>query len=475
MRIPFTPHLTLADAARITGGTALGSPFTLLPSHLVTDSREVEPGDLFCALRGRKEDGEKYLTDAAMRGAGMLLSPRAPVFPHPPALLCKDPMAALTALAAYYASNSPHKTVAITGSVGKTTSRRCVAAALSSVFRVHAAEKNYNNALGVPLTLLSMPRGTEVLVAEAGTGAPGELLPLSNLLSPDIAVITRIGSAHIGAFGNSDALIREKLSIALGMKPNGILLLPKELEDQGVPLPSCKRIAVSCRKAERGFSVEPIFYRSESTTLDFFYEGEHKGRYHVAGFGLPALSAAAVALSVGTLLGLSEELLRAGLSCHVPPEGRGNAYRARGITLVNDGYNAAPESMETAFERLAFCAPTEHRVAFLGNMEELGDATAKIHRRIGALFARLCGGRLFLTGCRAGEYAEGALEGGLSAERITHLPSGKRPVFYAERLLRELKMGDCVLFKGAHTSSAEDVYRATAELLSTPSEDSAPT
>ena len=465
MRIPFAPHLTLADAARITGGTALGAPFALFPSYLTADSREIEPGDLFCALRGRNGDGGRYLTDAAMRGAGMLISAKVPVFPHPPTLLCEDPLQAITAIAAHHASAFPHKTVAITGSVGTTTTRHCIFSTLSSAFRVHTSPKNYNNALGVPLTLLSMLRDTEILVAEAGTGAPGELAPLAKLLAPDIAVITRIGQAHIGAFGSRSAIAKEKLSIANDMNVSGILLLPQELEESGIALPSCRRIPISCQRSPKGFSVEPVLYRSESTVLNFFREGEFLGCYQVAGFGIPALTAAANALAVGTLLGLSEELLRAGLACHLPPEGRGNVFRASGISLFNDGYNAAPESMETAFERLALAAPQENRVAFLSNMEELGTLAPKIHREVGALFAKICGGRLFLTGCRAEDYAQGAMEGGLSADRITVLPLGKRPIFYVERMLGEWKTGDCVLFKGAHTSPAEEVFRTASELL----------
>ena len=364
MRIPIDIPFSREEAARITEGVWIG-PQRPFPSFLTTRSTEVEPGDLFCALQGEKADGNHFITEAAMRGAGMILAQKVPPFPPPCALLVKDTHRALGALAHAKALRPGLRTVAITGSVGKTTVKEAIATVLAQRYAVHKTPGNFNNRLGLPLSLLTMPSGTEIAVLELGTGAPGELLPLAELLRPEVAVITRLGTAHIGNFGSRLAIAKEKMTVAAHLEESGMFLLPQEFGalPLKLPHPGC---FFSLTPGEGAFSVEILKKETKRTNIRIYEETLPKTSLWVNGFGEAAATVGLLTYAVCRHFSLEEEAIQGGLACFQPPAGRGRTERLGEVFLSDDGYNASPEAMEAALERLAFLAPPEKRRAFSG-------------------------------------------------------------------------------------------------------------
>ena len=223
MRIKLGRPLLLKQIAQDAECTLLFSdedPCLSAVDHLTTDTREILPGDLFVALKTEKDDGNRYLAEAVKRGASVLMIDRAAYHDELPGCLltAENTWEALRRFAVTESRKIPHKTIVITGSVGKTTTRHLTATVLGETFRVHVSHENYNNLLGTCLTLLSMPHDTEYLIAEVGMDAPGQISVMSRCLAPDLAVITGIGISHLEKLKSQDAICRAKLEILDGMK-----------------------------------------------------------------------------------------------------------------------------------------------------------------------------------------------------------------------------------------------------------------
>lgn len=405
---------------------------TAIPKRLVTDSRQVSPGDLFCALVG-KQDGHLYIPDAIRKGALAVLIEKPLPLPIPTLCVPSVPLA-LTRWAAAWLDEVAPKTVAITGSVGKTTTKEVTSALLSPFFSLHATVGNYNNQLGVPFTILSMQRKTTLLVAECGMNAKGEIASLSKLLQPDIGIITNIGTSHIGKLGSREAIAQAKAELREGMRPDGLLLYPAN-----EPL-------LDFLEAFPGQRIHPL------TEKQFF---------HLTGHAPPKdttlLAALGFALALGKALSVPEEALRAQLykaSCLLP---RKRILSEGGITFIDDSYNAAPESVMAAMQFLNSVAQ-ERRCALLGDMLELGRASNDLHRKVG----RATKGYVDLLFCM-GEYApsltEGAKEVGVEA---VLLPADMPQKQTVATLLSFLHAGDTLLVKASH---ALDFGQLTTHLI----------
>lgn len=463
MRIQTEFKTTLGELAEITGGIPLGNKNAPLPRTLCTNSEEVQSGDCFVAIRGERFDGNRFLTRAALHGASLLIAEEAPVFPHPETLLVKDAVKALGALAEHYFRSLSLQTVAVTGSVGKTSTVAAIRALLAQRYRVHTPEGNRNNALGIAVTALETPKDAEVAVFEIGTNHPGEVAPLSRLIRPHLAIVTAVGRAHIGNFGSLEAIQKEKLSISEGLREGGVLLLPWENRACS-PKGAEVRAFSFCSEGE--YRLSNIRAREESTAFDFSSPKRSCLPCRVSGRGAPRLSAALIALAAGEIFSLTDRELQSGAESFSLPDGRGELRRIGGVRLFDDGYNASPESMHSAFLRLAEeeAAP-EHRVALLGDMLELGALSDACHEEAGERFAKICNGRLFLFGKYALRYASGAARGGLPAERITVFPASSDTGEIARRVLPLLREGDTLLIKGSHATKAEEILKRLTLLL----------
>ena len=425
----------------LTGRRPLGELASLLdapwegkdafPSRLVTDSREIEKGDLFCALKG-KDDGHLYAKEAEKRGAVAILAERKTeaALPH---ILVDSVPSALLRWASLALAARPVLKIAITGSVGKTTAKEKCAAVLKERYKTHKTEGNRNNHLGVPFTVLSMPLDTEALVLELGMNNRGEIKALSSAVRPDVAIITNIGYAHIGRLGSREAIAEAKMEILSGMQATAPLLIP-----MGEPL------LAPCFTRRQLHYVLPLSEKEAPFPIPTDI-GERWG----LGF----------ALRLGRLLGISEDALWRGLLDAAKAPTRRQVFTLRGVTLINDTYNASPESTIAALDLLQEQRGKGKRIALLGTMLELGDASSLLHRAVARHAAR-CADYLLYYGEEEEAVLSGALGGGMPKERILTFPTLEKakPV-----LLALMAKGDAILFKASRGMYAERLFAAALE------------
>lgn len=381
------PLWTAAEAAAATGGTAIGD---WAATGLSIDTRSIATGDMFIALKDVR-DGHDFVAQALEKGAAAALVSRRPsgVADDAPLLIVDDVQAGLEALARAARARTRAMVVGVTGSVGKTSTKEMLRAALAPLGQVHAAEKSFNNHWGVPLTLARCPEDADFAVIEIGMNHPGEIAPLSALARPDVAMVTIVAAAHLEAFPDGLAgIAREKASIFTGLAEGGIAVVNGDLDTtqilvDGAGASPVMRFgmdaACDARLAELKVDAGRTFFSGwiEGQAVPVFLNTA--GRH----FALNALGA----LTVVAALGLDVQRAARGLARWQPPGGRGTLERVTldegngaGFALIDDAYNANPTSLGAALEVLALHTPEGgRRVAILGDMLELGPDEAALH------------------------------------------------------------------------------------------------
>jgi len=348
-----------------------------------TDSRTVSGGDLYVALVGERFDGHDFVVDALSNGArGAVVSspvagdpPRARLYPVP------DTLVALGRLAAARRRKISGPVVAVTGSTGKTSTKDMIAAALSSVRRVHATEGNLNNRVGMPLTLLSTPDDAEVVVLELGTSEPGEIEALARIVRADVAVITTVGESHLEKLGSVAGVMEEKLQLLRHLAEGGRCVVgdePAELAERARRLCPRVRVVGWSDHADPGG-------RPGRADIDVFgkYTFDWRGhRVTAPMMGRHGVTNAVIALSVAELLGVPPRDAIRGLSSTERRALRGEYRRIGELTVLVDCYNANPQSVRAALEVLEAQGVAARKVAVLGSMLELGAASDALHDRV---------------------------------------------------------------------------------------------
>ena len=436
-------------------GRAVGF-FDLPPlpvAEVATDSRGAGPGCLFVALVGERFDGHDFAAEALRKGAVAAVCSR-PVEAPGLVLQVPDTGAAYLALARAYREAFDIPLIGVTGSVGKTTTKEMIAAVLSRRYRTHKTEANLNNEVGLPATLLSMGADTEAAVVEMGASAPGEIAPLSVAAAPTVAVVTVIGVSHIEQFKTRENILQEKLSIKEGLRPEGALILSgdDELLASAAPALAAERpvytygFAPSCT-----VRAEDAAYEAGASRFTVIYEGE---RYPAAvpAVGRHIVQNALCALLCGVLSGVPIRDGIEGLGLYQPVGMRQRARTAGGVTVIEDCYNASPDSMRAAFEALRGIAVRGARHLVLGDMLELGERSREAHRAVGAEAAGVSE-HIHLVGNFAADTARGAAERSVAAR----VYESKKEL--AEALLRELRPGDAVLVKGSRGAELEEILQ----------------
>lgn len=447
MRVRLDRTYTSTELAEMTGGVALGS--IRESRYITTDSREVERGDIFVALRGENFDGNNYLDEAKARGAAILLCSEDPP-PHSACVKVKDGTEALASLASAARERIAPTVIAVTGSVGKTTTKNMIASVLATHYRVHKTEGNHNNLLGTALTLLAMPRDTEIAVLELGMNHAGELAALSALVCPDVAVITNIGRAHIGNLGSRKNIARAKLEILLHAIPGAFFLYPADEELLNQASGCVQRLTVGTKDADC------YFENLQPAQADFVFRGMPISSLPLPAKGAHNAACACYAVALGCLFGLHEEQIRQGLAATPLDAMRGDVYRIGGITVIEDCYNAAPESVRASCRLLAE-QEGRRKIALLGDMLELGEHTRVLHEEIGE-FAVQCGiSLLFTFGAAAENYTVGARRAGMPEACIWSNPNPNAPEVSAKQLLSVLAEGDVLLIKASRALAAERI------------------
>lgn len=408
MRIELTAPISIKTVCEWTNGIWEGDPQKEVCA-LTTDSRSARAGDLFIALQGESDSGERYVADAMRCGAVPIST-----ICRSGAILTSDTGRALLALAASWRGMLPRlkHTIAVTGSVGKTTTKEFLARLLASKFCVHATQGNLNNEIGMPLTILSAPRDTEVLILEMGMNHRGEIARLSRCARPDIAIITRVGTAHIGNFGSREEIAAAKAEILCGMK-SGTLLIPY---DEPL-LRAYSTLCVSICDESAPFALIPRRESCEGTDAVFFQNGDPIAKISLPIAGRAALSCLSFALAAAHLLGISEAELTRCCETAKDAEPHTKILRLGGLILLQDCYNSSAESVAAAIDRLLLYHDRKKHL-LLGDIRELGSHTDAIHAAIGRRIAETPIDRVYLFGVYAHYIADAATAHGYPRERI---------------------------------------------------------
>ncbi len=459
--------LTMSELARICGGilTFVGGEFNKdIPfSYVCTDSRETARGSLFVALGGERVDGHDYINAAISSGSGCVLCERIPERVSGSkyvAVVVEDSLKAVGELAKAYDRRINHRKVAITGSVGKTTTKEFVASVLSEGYRVHKTEGNYNSNIGMPLSMLSMSSDTEVSVLEMGMSDFGEIEYLSKIAEPDIAIVTNIGSSHMGHLGSRENIGRAKLEIVKGLRAGGTLLLNGDddiLRAYRSDEHKAVYVGIDTACDFRGTNVR---YGLTHTTFDIVSSDRTVKNVTIPTVGKHNVYAALFAYAVGVRMNLDVDMILKGLAAFKPVGMRQNIYELGGVTVIEDCYNASPESMRAAISVLRSIRDNKgmgRMTALLGDMYELGCYSERFHEQVGLDFANSGGELLFTFGESADSIAVGALLGGLSVEQIMRNGDIKNAALSAEMLLHSLRAGDTLLVKASRGAAAERV------------------
>ncbi len=433
MRVELYIPLTLNEIARACG--ARGTPSDEYVTAVCTDTREARSKDLFIALDGEGDSGEEYVAQALHKGCYTLSRRRIGT------LSVNDTAQAMLDLGEYYKSRiDPLYTVAVTGSVGKSTTVKFITKILGAKYKVHSPIGNFNNHVGVPLTLLAAPRDTEVIVTELGMNHKNEISRLSGCVRPDVGVITSVGTAHIGNLGSREQIAKAKLEILDGMT-GGTLLLP-ENEPLLSSVDNAMRVGLGSSLSEFSLYAKEygnlIFSSPHSVIgeLVFFDRREH------------LLSDLAFALSVATILGLSESEIIKGVSTINESDLRQRFIPMNGYTIFDDSYNA---SLESITADLKFMRTMKRPIgAFFADVLELGDASVEIHERIGRTAAEHGLDSLYLLGEHAEDVRRGAVLAGMDPERIFINADPDSPLTSVKHITENHVPGELILFKASH-------------------------
>ncbi|CAH1853665.1 UDP-N-acetylmuramoyl-tripeptide--D-alanyl-D-alanine ligase [Convivina intestini] len=437
--------LTLSEITNLVGGYRQGAD--LIVTGVTFDSRQVKPGDLFVALVA-ENDGHRYIDQALAAGAvAVLADQQHPLAEQIPAVIVADTLAGLQQLGRGWLQHVQSKVVAITGSNGKTTTKDMTAAILASQYKTFKTPENFNNEIGVPMTLLAMPVDTEVLVVELGMDRPGQLTQLSDLVRPDIAVITMIGEAHIEFFKTRDKIAQAKLEIIHGLKPKGPLLIP---DDE----PLLTKANLSVPVLTFGSGVSNIV--SQQQTTDFVYQGES---FAIPLLGLYNVVNALAAIKIGQLFQISITKIKNALAnLQVTSNRLEYLTSPTGVTVLSDVYNANPTATKLALEALGNL-PAHHHYAVLGDMLELGEQAGDFHAQLAPAILAADLTDIYLVGDLMTKYLAPVLVQQLGAKRVhCYLTANIEPLLVD--LQQQLGTQDAVLLKGSHGIHLERVVAA---------------
>ena len=445
---------------------ALGG--TVFVSGVSTDTRTIEEGNLYIALKGERFDGHNYVDQAVAKGAcAVVVNSPTKVPEGSIGIVVSDTLKALGDLAEHYRFKLGAKVIAVTGSVGKTTTRDMITAALAPSFKIWSTKKNLNNDVGLPQTILSAPEDTSVLIVEMGMRGRGQIEYLTKIAHPDIAVITNVGYSHIGILGSREEIRAAKCEIIDGLTDNGILIVNGDdgfLFDyvrNTIPL-SKGLVAVSVGEKLKGSIMNcPATVRAynirEHDGMDFDVDVSLAGHehtikgMHIALGGEHNVRNACVAISCAGILDAELEKTKTALSEYAPMDGRGKTYHGSKYTIINDAYNASPESMEAAFKNLDTTNPGSRKIAVLGGMLELGSDSAKLHERIGAACGRFGFDKIIVTGDDSSAFVRGLKSVSRNADVVLCADTEE----VRKKIKEMIKPGDTVLFKASHSFGFE--------------------
>lgn len=446
--------LTAQQIADILGArVTAGSADALASGGVCTDTRRLSPGALFVALRGENFDGDAFAPGALRDGAAVAVVRQWQG--DPPAgtavIEVPDTLLALQKIAHWWRKQLDLPVVAITGSNGKTSTKDFTAAVLSRVYQVSATRGNLNNHIGVPLTVLATTPEHTAAVWEMGMNHSGELAPLCEIARPKLGIITNIGTAHIEFLGTRDAIAEEKGTVARALPADGILFIPATCDYHEYFRQRTKATIIPVGNGRGLVRAEDLHFEADHTRFTLVIDELGSAEVVLPVPGRHMVTNALLAAGVGWKLGVPLAEIAAGLASAMLTGGRLHRYESNGVTIIDDTYNANPESMVAAIDTLADL-PLHNgarRFAVLGRMGELGIHAKAAHQRVGEFAAR--------RGLRVIAVGEGSEEIARAADGAPHFPVLGDAATW---LVGEVKPGDVVLFKGSRTATVEKVMNS---------------
>jgi len=450
--------LKVADIVKAVGGTLVRAGRKTVTGVSI-DSRTCGRGDLFFAIKGERFDGHRFADDALGRGAaGAVVENPAGLKGRGVIVRVADTRRALADVARLHRSRLETRVIAVTGSNGKTTTRDMIAAILGTRYRVVNAPRNFNNDIGVPLTVFRLDTDTEFGVFEIEMNRFGGTKMLAEVCRPEVGVVTNVGDSHLEFMKDRRGVAIEKAELLAELPAHGYAVLNADdplVMDIAQRAGPAKRLTFGVRRRADVFATD-VNDRGFGGS-EFRFQGQYRmdlplpGLHNVANF----LAAAAACRAVGMEFAEIPE----GLAGFKPPAMRLRVLRFGRVTLIDDSYNANPQSMETAIDLLYRCAPKGHRVAFLGDMLELGSFTYEAHTRLGQLVGSQLD-RVAFVGPMGQHVASVAVKSGMDAGRFRLYPDSDHVL---AELFDIIKPGDTILVKGSRAMKMDLVTQAIVE------------
>jgi len=448
---------TLAEIAAMVKGQIHDSVKDVMVAGVTNDTRKITDANLFVPLQGEKSNGHDHVLRAFEQGASASFWEHNQ--PNPPEgaalIFVEDSLQALQQLAKAYLNELEAKVIGITGSNGKTTTKDMTASILGTKYRVHKTSGNYNNHIGLPLTVLSAPEDTEMLILEMGMSSRGEISLLSRIGQPDAAIITNIGESHLLDLGSREGIADAKLEIVEGLKPDGVLIYNGD-----EPLLINRIGEVASRKISFGRSITNDYYPADiqpgQDDMNFTIEKEGMHSFQLPVLGTHNVLNSLAAIAVGREMGISYEEIARGLrELKLTNMRMEVSFGANGEKIINDAYNASPTSMKAAIELVKGMTDATKKILVLGDMLELGPEEAEYHYKMGELITEeidyvLAYGNLSVN------LAEGA-KANLGPERVFHFADKEDLVHKLKELTEPHAL---VLVKASRGMRLEEVVNA---------------
>lgn len=468
--LPMQNGITAHTLARMCRGVLQNEDHSNLNIHsLCTDSREADENTAFFALVGERVNGHDYIPAAIAAGCRCIVS-QEPILPEiygkdVAVIAVKDSEMALSYMASAQLEKRTFPTVAVTGSVGKTTTKDMIAAVMREGKKTYVSSGNHNSIIGMPLSVMEIPTDCECAILEMGMSNFGEIERMSLVAEPDIAVITNIGTSHMEALGNRSGICRAKLEVLCGLKTGGYLILNGDeplLSNIGGR--SYHTLYVSLTRPNADFFAQNIRVELGGTRFDVVHQGITHTDFYIPVSGRHNVWAALYAFAVATLQGLTPEQIKKGLANFQPAGMRQEILHFGDKTVIADCYNAAPESMRAAIDVLCECAPRDgRRVAVLGDMLELGKESIALHRAVGEYLQEHSIDLLVAVGNDGVEIAQGAVAAGMDPANVLLFLDRNNITNITNTLRSRIIARDTILFKASRGVRLERVVDALRE------------
>ncbi|MFB2838568.1 UDP-N-acetylmuramoyl-tripeptide--D-alanyl-D-alanine ligase [Floridanema evergladense] len=452
--MPFSISISQLSEVLITTPRGFaGSENSYLINGVSTDTRSIQYGDLFVALRGSNFDGHEFVQTAVDKGAVAVVTEKylgTQLGKGIPQLVVKDTLEAYQAIAKWWRNQLTIPVIAVTGSFGKTTTKELIGAVLATQGKVRKTQANYNNEIGVPKTLLTVSLEDDFAVIEMAMRGRGEISLLSKIAQPSISVITNVGTAHIGRLGSEEAIAEAKCELLVEMPKDSVAILNADnhlLMATAERLWQGKTVTYGLEKGDlQGKLIDSQTMMVEGVKLPLPLLGRHNAQNYLA------------ALAVAKVLGIDLTQFSQGLAVQLP-EGRAKRYDLpNDLVILDETYNAGLESMVAALDLLAQ-TPGKRHIAVLGTMKELGDRSAQLHYQVGEKVKQLNLDRLLILvdEPETAEIAHGAV--GIPSECFTNHQA------IVDRLKELVQSGDRILFKASHSVALDKVVNQFREVI----------